>query len=233
MSDPHLLGSQSSFSIVVLISGSGSNLQALIDAVELQQLNVTICAVISNVADAYGLQRAVKHHIPTHVLAHGDFTSRSDFDQAMQGLIDQYSPDLIVLAGFMRLLTPEFVKAYDQRMINIHPSLLPKYRGLNTHQRTLESDDTVHGASVHYVTPELDSGAVILQAEVMIKSNDTEATLAKRVLSVEHIIYPMVIQWFVDQRLSMRKNQLYFDQKILPRPILYKAETLHFPEAIS
>lgn len=223
------LSSGKPFSIVVLISGSGSNLQALIDVIQTQSLNATITAVISNVENAYGLVRAEQQGIATEVLAHGSFTSRADFDQALRQRIDCYQPDLVVLAGFMRLLTPEFVQTYHQRMINIHPSLLPKYRGLNTHQRAIEAGDTVHGASVHLVTAELDSGTVILQGEVAIAPDDTSEQLAKRVLTIEHVIYPQVVQWFIEGKLSFIGQQLCFEQKPLNDPIFYKAGQLHFP----
>ena len=167
--------------IVVLISGSGTNLQALIDQIHQGDTPARVVAVISNRADAYGLQRAEQAGIPARVLSHRDFDSREAYDTALRALIDTYHPDLIVLAGFMRILSDNFVRHYQGRMINIHPSLLPHYKGLNTHQRAIEAGDTEHGCSVHYVTPELDGGPVILQAGVPIDASDPPESLAQKV----------------------------------------------------
>ncbi len=184
------MGEGKDFGVVVLISGSGSNLQAIIDA----RLPLTIRAVISNKAEAYGLERARQAGIPTEVIDHREFADRPAFDAALQQRIDRYQPDLVVLAGFMRILTDELVNHYRGRMINIHPSLLPKYRGTNTHTRAIEAGDTVAGCSVHWVTPELDAGPVLLQAEVPIHPGDNADTLAARVLEQEHKIYPEAIR---------------------------------------
>lgn len=178
------------FGIVVLISGSGSNLQAIMDA----EPPVRILAVISNKADAYGLERARQAGLPTEVIDHREYADRAGFDAALQQCIDRYRPDLVVLAGFMRILTDELVEHYRGKMINIHPSLLPKYRGTNTHARAIEAGDKLAGCSVHWVTPELDAGPVILQAEVAILPGDTADTLAARVLEQEHRIYPEAIR---------------------------------------
>lgn len=178
------------FGLVVLISGSGSNLQAIIDA----QLPCEIRAVISNRAQAYGLERARLAGIPTEVIDHREFADRAAFDAALQQRIDHYRPDLVVLAGFMRILTDELVNHYRGRMINIHPSLLPKYRGTNTHARAIEAGESEAGCSVHWVTPELDAGPVILQARVAIHPGDSADTLAARVLEQEHRIYPEAIR---------------------------------------
>jgi len=186
------------FKLVVLISGSGSNLQQIIDHIASGDINAEIAAVISNREDAYGLQRAEKAGIPTVVLDHTLFTDREAFDQSLLQIIESYTPDLVVLAGFMRILSNPFVEHFAGRLINIHPSLLPKYKGLHTHKRALENADTEHGASVHFVIPELDSGAVIIQGVVPVKADDTEDTLAKRVHQVEHIIYPKAVKWIVD-----------------------------------
>ena len=200
-------------SIVVLISGNGSNLQAIIDAIDSGQLNARICAVISNKADAYGLQRAQQANIPSQILDHKDFSDRESFDQALMQCIDQYQPDLIVLAGFMRILSDGFVQHYLGKMLNIHPSLLPKYQGLNTHQRVLDADDKEHGVSIHFVTPELDGGPIILQAHIPVKTGDTADTLAQRIHEQEHIIYPLVIDWFAHHRVKMENHTVFFDNK--------------------
>ena len=178
--------------IVVLISGNGSNLQAIIDAINNASLNAKIQAVISNQPDAYGLQRAQQAGITTEVLQHEDFPDRDSYDLALQTIVDQFQPKLVVLAGFMRILTKAFVSHYEGKLLNIHPSLLPKYRGLNTHQRALEADEKEHGATVHFVTHELDGGPAILQARVRVNPEDSAETLAKRVLEQEHKIYPKI-----------------------------------------
>ncbi len=183
--------------IVVLISGSGSNLQSIIDA----GLPIKIRAVISNRADAYGLTRAEAAGIPTAVLDHKGFADRESYDAALQRLIDSYQPKLLVLAGFMRILSDGFVRHYEGRMMNIHPSLLPKYRGLNTHARAIEAGDKEAGCSVHFVTPELDAGPIIIQARVPIQEEDTPETLAARVLEQEHRIYPEAIRRFAEGEL--------------------------------
>ena len=172
--------------IVVLLSGSGSNLQAIIDRISEDRLNARIMAVISNKADAYGLQWAQQAGIPTEVIEHHQFDSRESFDTQLIKTIDKYQPELIVLAGFMRILTDEFVNHYYGKMINIHPSLLPKYRGLHTHRRALEAGDNEHGLSIHFVSSKLDGGPVILQKTVPVMAGDTEQVLAQRVLAEEH-----------------------------------------------
>lgn len=189
--------------VVVLISGSGSNLQAIIDAQEAGQINTRICAVISNKAQVKGLERAQNHGIPTRVLDHRDYDSREAFDQSLQEVIDSFEPGLVVLAGFMRILTPEFTQHYLGRMLNIHPSLLPKYQGLHTHQRAIDAGDSEHGVTVHFVTAELDGGPIISQAKVPVLGDDTADTLAARVLVEEHKIYPQAIGWFAEGKLSM------------------------------
>ena len=203
----------SPLALVVLISGNGSNLQAIIDAIKEQGLQAEVRAVISNNSDAYGLSRARDAGIAAEVLDHRNFPSREAYDQELQLLIDHYQPDLVVLAGFMRILTEEFVNHYHGRMLNIHPSLLPKYQGLNTHQRVLEAGDNVHGVSVHFVTPELDGGPVILQAEVPVHPGDSPDDLAQRVHQQEHVIYPLVIRWFTEKRLVLEGETVRFDGK--------------------
>lgn len=185
--------------IVVLISGRGSNLQAILAA----QLPAQIVAVISNKPDASGLHVAQAAGIATQTLAHTGFASRGEFDQAMMQMIDGYQPDLVVLAGYMRILTDEFVNHYQGRLINIHPSLLPSYAGLNTHQRALDDGVKVHGCTVHYVTPTLDHGPIIIQAAVPVRNNDTADSLGERVLRMEHQIYPTAIHWFIGGRLQL------------------------------
>ncbi len=199
--------------IVVLLSGSGSNLQAIIDRISEGRLNARIMAVISNKADAYGLQRAQQAGIPTEVIEHHQFDSRESFDTQLIKTIDKYQPELIVLAGFMRILTDEFVNHYYGKMINIHPSLLPKYRGLHTHRRALEAGDNEHGLSIHFVSSKLDGGPVILQKTVPVMAGDTEQVLAQRVLAEEHKAYPQVIQWIAEKRLQLSGKQVLLDGK--------------------
>ncbi|CCQ12299.1 Phosphoribosylglycinamide formyltransferase [Pseudoalteromonas luteoviolacea B = ATCC 29581] len=202
--------------IVVLISGSGSNLQAIIDACQNGQINGSIAAVISNKADAYGLTRATQANIPTQVLSHKEFASREDYDGALSQLIDKFCPDLVVLAGFMRILTPSLVQKFKGKMLNIHPSLLPKYQGLNTHQRAIDANDSEHGVSVHFVTEELDGGPVVLQAKVPVDATDTAQTLAQKVHEQEHIIYPLVVKWFSERRLTMEAEHAVLDNQVIP-----------------
>ncbi|CND05769.1 phosphoribosylglycinamide formyltransferase [Yersinia frederiksenii] len=202
--------------IVVLVSGQGSNLQALIDAQQQGRISATICAVFSNNPQAYGLERATQAAIPAHALDAQAFSDRASFDLALAQAIDQYQPDLLVLAGYMRILSPEFVQHYAGRMLNIHPSLLPKYPGLHTHRQALENGDQEHGTSVHFVTEELDGGPVILQAKVPVFSEDTEEDVVERVQAQEHSIYPLVVSWFTDGRLVMQDNAAWLDGKRLP-----------------
>lgn len=203
-------------SIVVLISGSGSNLQALLDHFAPQPELARISAVLSNKAEAYGLERAAKAGVPGHVLSHRDYADRLSFDQAMIEQIDQYQPDLVVLAGFMRILTPEFTRHYAGKLVNIHPSLLPNYKGLDTHQRVLDAGDSMHGCSVHFVTEELDDGAVIIQAQTSIAADDNADSLAQKVHVLEHQIYPLAAQWFVEGRLKLVNGSAVLDGSVLP-----------------
>ncbi|WP_444894661.1 phosphoribosylglycinamide formyltransferase [Microbulbifer sp. TRSA001] len=202
--------------VAVLISGSGSNLQALLDAAAQEDAPFSVTAVVSNKADAYGLTRAEQAGVPTSVVNHRDYSSRETFDHALIEEIDKCKPDLVVLAGFMRILTPDFVRHYNGRLINIHPSLLPKYQGLHTHKRALEAGDKEHGVTVHFVTEELDGGPPIVQAIVPIKEGDTPELLAKRVQVQEHIIYPMAVTWFAQQRLQMADDRVRLDGELLP-----------------
>ena len=189
--------------IVILISGRGSNMEALIAARDKGELPVNIAAVISNKADAKGLETAAKAGIATRVLEHKAFASREAFDTALLALIDEFAPDLVVLAGFMRILTPDFVRHYEGRMFNIHPSLLPAFPGLHTHQRALEEGVRIHGCTVHFVTAELDHGPVVIQAAVPVLADDDEDRLAARVLQEEHRIYPQAVRWFAEGRLHL------------------------------
>ena len=203
--------------IVVLISGNGSNLQAIIDSCTNGIIkNSRITAVISNKADAYGLQRAQLANIEAVSIAATNYANRQDYDQVLIEKIDAYQPDVIVLAGFMRILSADFVNHYQGRMLNIHPSLLPKYTGLNTHQRAIDAGDTEHGTSVHFVTEELDGGPVILQAKVPIFTTDSVDDVIERVQRQEHNIYPLVIQWLLTQRLSMQNGYAVLDGNQLP-----------------
>ena len=217
-------------SIVILISGSGTNLQAIIDAVAAGQINASISAVISNRADAKGLDRARRQHINTIVIDQNEYDDRTAYDQALISEIDTYKPDLIVLAGFMRILSDVFISHFNNIILNIHPSLLPELKGLHTHRRALEASKTTHGASVHFVSNELDSGPVVIQAEVTVLANDTEDTLAERVLQQEHVIYPIAIAWYIDGRLKVDGNTVLLDDKVLNRPVLCKADQLDISE---
>ncbi|MCQ4443781.1 phosphoribosylglycinamide formyltransferase [Enterobacter cloacae] len=209
--------------IVVLISGNGSNLQAIIDACKQKKINGTIRAVFSNKADAFGLERAREASIPAHALEASLFAGREAFDRELVQEIDAYAPDVVVLAGYMRILSPAFVDHYAGRLLNIHPSLLPKYPGLHTHRQVLENGDEEHGTSVHFVTDELDGGPVILQAKVPVFDGDDEEDVTERVQVQEHAIYPLVVSWFVDGRLEMRDGAAWLDGVKLP-PQGYAAE---------
>lgn len=202
--------------IVVLVSGQGSNLQALIDACEQGRIHGNITAVFSNNPHAYGLQRARDAGIDAHAIDAKPFPDRNAFDTALAQAIDAYQPDLLVLAGYMRILSSAFVQHYAGRMLNIHPSLLPKYPGLHTHRQALENGDSEHGTSVHFVTEELDGGPLILQAKVPVFAEDVEQDLIDRVQVQEHSIYPMVVDWFVEGRLQMRDNAAWLDNQPLP-----------------
>lgn len=188
--------------IVILISGRGSNMEAMLKAL----LPAEIVAVISNEPTAKGLATAQAQHIATAVVPHRAFADRSAFDAALAAEIDRHRPDLIVLAGFMRVLTEGFVARYSNRMINIHPSLLPSFPGLHTHQRALEAGVRLHGCTVHFVTPGLDSGPIIIQAAVPVLAGDTEDTLSARVLEQEHRIYPKAVRWLCEGRVTLGAN---------------------------
>jgi phosphoribosylglycinamide formyltransferase-1 len=201
--------------IVVLISGRGTNLQALLEAAATGHwedgLGARVAAVVSNRADAGGLEVARKFGVPWHVLSHADFDSRESFDDALAQTIDGYAPALVVLAGFMRLLTPAFVRRYEGRLVNIHPSLLPLFPGLNTHRRALAAGVRVHGATVHFVSPDVDSGAIIAQAVVPVRPDDDEATLAARVLTEEHRLLPRAVKLVLEGRVRCEGERVVLD----------------------
>ena len=201
-------------SVVVLISGRGSNMQALLEA------GLPVAAVLSNVPGAAGLAIAAKRGVPTAVVPHKDYASREAFDEALAKTIDGFAPKLVALAGFMRVLTPGFVQRYYRRMLNVHPSLLPAFPGLNTHERALADGVKLHGCSVHFVTADLDHGPIVAQAAIPVRPQDTAASLAQRVLKQEHMVYPRAVRWFLDGKLviengavSVKGNdaQLVFD----------------------
>lgn len=204
--------------ILVLASGNGTNLQALIEAVSTRDFPGSIVAVGCNRPRAFALERAAQAAIETFVVDHTEFDSRPAFEAAMKAHIDRYAPDLIVLAGFMRILTDDFVRHYHGKMLNIHPSLLPKYTGLNTHERALDAGDSIHGATVHFVTEDLDGGPAVAQAEVMVMADDTAETLAEKVQVKEHLLYPIVVRWFCEGRLQLNGDQPLFDGLPLDAP---------------
>ncbi len=203
---------------VVLISGSGSNLQALLDAAA-DDLPLDVRAVISNRPEAYGLQRATRACVPGRVLDHTRFPDRPAFEAALGELIDGFAPTLVLLAGFMRILTAEFVARYAGRMVNIHPALLPAYPGLHTHRRCLEAGDAEHGASIHFVTAEVDGGPVFMQARVPVEAGDDAETLAARVLAQEHRLYPAAVRLLCAGRVRLHEGELRFDGRPLARPL--------------
>ena len=207
--------------IAVLVSGNGSNLQALIDAQLGKQLSGQIVGVLSNKADAYALRRAEDANIATAVISHQNFPNRESFDVAMHQQLLAWQVDLVILAGFMRILTPEFVSQWQGKMLNIHPSLLPFYKGMNTHQRVLNTGDRLHGCTVHFVTAELDAGQSIAQSVIQVSLQDTAESLAQRVHQLEHFIYPQVAQWLCNGQLTWENGQAYFNQKLLEKPIQF------------
>lgn len=202
--------------VIVLISGSGSNLQAIIDQQESGELPIEICAVISNKDNVKGIERAEAHKIPAIVLDHEQFDSRLSFDNRLREIIESQQPDIIALAGFMRILTPEFTRRFEGKMINIHPSLLPKYQGLHTHRRAIEAGDIEHGATVHFVTAELDGGPPIIQAAVPIEPGENETNLAAKVLEIEHQIFPLAVRWLAQNLIEMRDGKCFYRGEALP-----------------
>jgi phosphoribosylglycinamide formyltransferase-1 len=211
--------------LVVLVSGRGSNLKAIAARAAAGELPVQIAAVVSDRADAGALEWAAARGIDTKVLSPGSFPDRESYGRALGDTVDSYAPQLVVLAGFMRILSEEFVLRFAGRILNIHPSLLPEYRGLHTHRRALAAGDPEHGASVHFVTPELDGGPVVLQARVAVLPGDDEESLAARVLRQEHVIYPQSIGWFAAGRLAFRDGAAWLDGSRLVRPVVLGNET--------
>ena len=204
----------------VLISGSGSNLQSFIDKSAHGEIDLDLSVVFSNKPDAYGLTRAKAAGIATECLEHGNYTDRETFDRAVASVLDTYEPDLIILAGFMRILSPWFVQHYEGRILNIHPALLPAYPGLDTHQRVLDAGEEWHGSTVHFVTEELDGGPRILQGRLAVDSNETADELCARVQAIEHQIYPQAANWFGQGRLQFCGGQTVFDGRPLDEPVV-------------
>lgn len=211
-------------SIGVLVSGGGTNLQAIIDKIHLGACNAQIRCVISNVPDVYALQRAKEAAIPSQVIKHTDYSSRSEFENALIDAMDIFDVDMVLLAGFMRILDKTFISRYRGRILNIHPSLLPEFPGLHTHQRALDAATEKHGCSVHFATAELDGGPVILQASVPVLSSDDAITLAARVLEKEHIIYPMCVEWLCEGKIHFQDGNAFYNQERLECPL--QLETL-------
>jgi phosphoribosylglycinamide formyltransferase-1 len=209
--------------LAVLISGNGSNLQAIIDAIESGRLDAEVRVVVSNDPQAYGLERAARHRIATRVVDNNDFEDRASFDAALQTCIENSAPDYLVLAGFMRILGASFIDAFADRILNIHPSLLPAYKGLDTHQRALDNGESRHGVSIHLVTAELDGGPVILQGDYAIEPGDTAADLQHKGHRLEHSMYPRVLYWLANGELRIDEGRLFYHQQALDAPLVYQS----------
>ena len=210
--------------VAVLISGEGTNLQALIDAVAARKIAAEIAPVVSNRAAARGLERARAAGIPTEYLPAQRGTERAVYDRALGDLLDRYAPDLVVLAGFMRILTPEFVARFSGRLLNLHPSLLPKYPGLDTHRLVLENGDPMHGATVHFVTAELDAGPAVIQYRIAVRPGEPIESLVARVHAGEHVILPRAVDWFVTGRLRLQDDAVMLDGKRLQEPVIVEGD---------
>jgi phosphoribosylglycinamide formyltransferase-1 len=210
--------------IVILISGRGSNMEALIAARDAGQLPVNIAAVISNRPEAKGLETAGRAGITAHYIDHKAFAGREAFDAALAECIDQFNPDLVVLAGFMRILSEGFVRHYEGRLMNIHPSLLPSFPGLHTHQRALEEGVRIHGCTVHFVTPTLDHGPVIIQAAIPVLDDDTEDSLAARILVQEHKVYPQAVRWFAEDKLTLENGRVRLSADLSDMAVMISPE---------
>jgi phosphoribosylglycinamide formyltransferase-1 len=204
-----------------LISGNGSNLQSIIDAIETGRLNAKIKAVVSNKPEAFGLVRATRHGLHTWVIDHQDYANRDQYDDVLQQYLETIDPDYIVLAGYMRILSPDFIEAFEHRILNIHPSLLPAYKGLNTHQRALDNAETQHGVSIHLVTAELDAGPVILQASYPVEMGDRVEDMQTKGHRLEHQMFPQVLSWLSDNKLTIEGGQVFYEQALLDQPILF------------
>jgi len=204
----------------ILVSGSGTNLQAFIDAVAAGSLDLDLCVVFSNNPIAFGLERAEKAGIPTACIQHGDFPDRESFDRAVIAELDRWNPELLILAGFMRILSPAFVSHYEGKILNIHPALLPKYPGLNTHQRVLDAGDEWHGSTVHFVTEELDGGPRILQGRLPVDPQESADELQHRVQAIEHKIYPQAAGLVGSGRVVFRNGRAWIDGELADEPML-------------
>lgn len=211
--------------IVILISGRGSNMLSILEAAAAGELPAKVAAVIANRPEAAGLAAARARGIPAYVVDHLRYADRAAFDAALAEMIDAFTPDLVALAGFMRILTPDFVQRYHGRMLNIHPSLLPSFTGLHTHRRALKTGVRVHGCTVHFVTPELDHGPIVIQAAVPVLDGDDESALAARVLAQEHVIYPRAIRWFIEGRLRLFDGKVALDLPQDGAPVLFSPRT--------
>lgn len=206
--------------ILVLVSGSGSNLQAIIDKCESGYIAGSVVGVISNVPNVYALERAKRHNIPALTLDHKQYNTRESFDEDLAKNVHSFSADLIVLAGFMRILSESFVLQFSGKMLNIHPSLLPKYPGLHTHTKALQNNDTSHGASIHFVNAELDGGPVVIQSIVKVDNQDTVDTLQSRVALTEWHIYPLVVKWFCEGALRLQQDQVWFNTEVVEASLI-------------
>lgn len=205
--------------IAVLFSGNGTNMQSVIKHVRQGRIHARIACAISNRADAYGLTRAKQAGVPAHVVEHGRYPSRQSFEEELIRILENYGVETIVLAGFMRVFSEVFTRRYANRILNIHPSLLPKYPGLETHHRVLAAKDAQHGCSVHFVTEALDEGPLVLQAKVPVFETDDVHSLIRRVLEKEHMVFPLAIRWFCEGKLQCNNGTVYFNDKILERPL--------------
>lgn len=215
--------------LAILISGRGSNMQSIVNACNNEQINADICCVLSNKNSAMGLKFAKSNGIETRTVSHRDYPEREFFDRELIQALTPFSPDFIILAGFMRILTPVFINHYENRILNIHPSLLPKYPGLHTHDRALEAGDREHGASVHFVTNELDSGPVIIQGTVDVEAGDTPDTLATRVLGSEHVIYPQAVEWLAEGLISTDGKHCFYKGSAMIKPANWYNSALSEP----
>lgn len=213
-----------SCNVAVLVSGNGSNLQSIIDHVRQGRVNANVACVISNNKNAHGLIRATRAHVPVHVVEHARYPSREAFDTELVATLSAYDLDLVFLAGFMRILSKVFIDEYQNRILNVHPSLLPKFPGLHTHRRVHEAGEAEHGCSVHFVTLELDDGPLVIQARIPVKDSDDPESLARRLLDKEHTVCPLAIKWFSEGRLSCIDETAYFDDKPLLAPMLLAPE---------